>query len=177
MQLFSIIAGGVLAIVIGIFVILKLQGESDSIMARRISVRNGIDVSTQQMNPNPPIILQDPMKGTLLVDGNRNAVCALKLTNMGTGETYTYTISKRLKIGRSRPPKNKSDVLYLPKDLNVSREHCMLYLHGKELFIKDLDSKCHTFVNDVQVENDTAVHNGDVIRVGYTLLKLQYAIQ
>ena len=48
----------------------------------------------------------------------------------------------------------------------VSRKHCQLSANGKALEIRDLDSKCGTFVNDHRVDGQTTLKAGDYIRIG-----------
>lgn len=55
--------------------------------------------------------------------------------------------------------------LYVPLP-TVSRKHCELSLNGQTLEIRDLDSKCGTFVNDEKVDGQTTLKAGDCIRIG-----------
>lgn len=48
----------------------------------------------------------------------------------------------------------------------VSRKHCQLNVDGKGIEIRDLDSKCGTFVNDRKVDGQTTLKAGDYIRIG-----------
>jgi pSer/pThr/pTyr-binding forkhead associated (FHA) protein len=55
--------------------------------------------------------------------------------------------------------------LYVPLP-TVSRKHCELSLNGQSLEVRDLDSKCGTFVNDEKVDGQTTLKAGDYIRIG-----------
>jgi pSer/pThr/pTyr-binding forkhead associated (FHA) protein len=55
--------------------------------------------------------------------------------------------------------------LYVPLP-TVSRKHCQLSANGKALEVRDLDSKCGTFVNDRKVDGQTTLKAGDYLRIG-----------
>ena len=49
----------------------------------------------------------------------------------------------------------------------VSRRHCQLSLNKSAVELRDLGSRCGTFVNDMKLEDQTtAVQAGDYIRIG-----------
>lgn len=49
----------------------------------------------------------------------------------------------------------------------ISRRHCQLSLNNSAVELRDLGSRCGTFVNDQKVEDETAtVKAGDYIRIG-----------
>jgi pSer/pThr/pTyr-binding forkhead associated (FHA) protein len=55
--------------------------------------------------------------------------------------------------------------LYIPLS-TVSRKHCQLSLNEQTLEVRDLGSKCGTFVNDEKVDGQTTLKAGDYIRIG-----------
>jgi pSer/pThr/pTyr-binding forkhead associated (FHA) protein len=48
----------------------------------------------------------------------------------------------------------------------VSRRHCQLSLNKNAVELRDLGSRCGTFVNDQRVDDQTTVKAGDYIRIG-----------
>jgi len=64
------------------------------------------------------------------------------------------------KIGRL--PDN--DVL-LP-DLSVSREHCVIFKDADEYYIRDLESKNGTFLNNIRIVTPQKLKDGDIIEIG-----------
>lgn len=55
----------------------------------------------------------------------------------------------------------------------VSRLQCAIQPSGDEFSIRDLESRHGTFVNEQQV-SFAKLHDGDVIRIGLTLLTVNY---
>jgi predicted component of type VI protein secretion system len=48
----------------------------------------------------------------------------------------------------------------------VSRRHCVLSLNKNSVELRDLGSRCGTFVNDQRVEDQIKVKAGDYLRIG-----------
>ncbi len=48
----------------------------------------------------------------------------------------------------------------------VSRRHCQLSLNKNTLELRDLESRCGTFLNDKRVDGETTVKAGDYLRIG-----------
>jgi pSer/pThr/pTyr-binding forkhead associated (FHA) protein len=48
----------------------------------------------------------------------------------------------------------------------VSRRHCQLSQNKTTLELRDLESRCGTFLNDKRVDGETAVKAGDYLRIG-----------
>ncbi|MEU2032344.1 BTAD domain-containing putative transcriptional regulator [Nocardia amamiensis] len=73
-----------------------------------------------------------------------------------------------LRIGRE--PGN--DVV-IDDDNRVSRKHARILHRDEGVFIRDRDSANGVYVNDVLIAADTALHDGDVIRLGSTTLRFE----
>ena len=58
-------------------------------------------------------------------------------------------------------------------NLAVSGEHAIMQLVGQDVFIEDLNSTNGTSLNTVRVTVPTKVQNGDTIRIGRTVMKLE----
>ena len=87
-------------------------------------------------------------------------------------DPVTIQISEKLILGRSGNP---GDSIYLNLDsygaaeLGVSRQHAMLTRDGSKVFITDLGSTNHTFLNGERLVENTAhlLHDGDNVRLGH----------
>ena len=55
----------------------------------------------------------------------------------------------------------------------ASRQHAALRLTGDALFVEDLESSNGTFVNDERVAEPRPLEDGDVLRIGSDLLKVE----
>lgn len=66
---------------------------------------------------------------------------------------------------------------YRASERGVSRRHAMIYRRGSELYIRDLNSTNHTFVNGMQVpdDRDFLLQDEDEIALGKLILRIRYA--
>lgn len=55
----------------------------------------------------------------------------------------------------------------------VSRQHCTLLVAGDEIRVKDLGSRNGTFINDVEVKEESLLKPGDILRVGPMLFQME----
>ena len=55
---------------------------------------------------------------------------------------------------------------------SVSRKHCVIKYSAEGILVTDLGSQNGTFVNDVPIKAPTLLREGDVLRIGSTLLSV-----
>ena len=53
-----------------------------------------------------------------------------------------------------------------PASPMISKKHCAFVLQGEQVLFRDFGSTNGSFVNDVRVENDTYLKDGDIIKFG-----------
>lgn len=53
-----------------------------------------------------------------------------------------------------------------PASPMISKKHCAFILQGEQVLFKDFGSTNGSFVNDVRVENETRLKNGDIVKFG-----------
>ena len=58
-------------------------------------------------------------------------------------------------------------------DTAASRKHAEIFTLGDALFIRDLESRNGTYVNDRKIESETPLRAGDRIRIGASLLVIE----
>ena len=76
----------------------------------------------------------------------------------------TYEIAEPvIMLGR-----NETNHIVLSVDL-VSRVHAMIYEKDGIYYVRDLQSRNGTYVNSERIEVDTALHDGDIVTVGFDL--------
>lgn len=61
------------------------------------------------------------------------------------------------------------------RDSYASRQHCWIERRGDRWWVRDLGSKNGTWVGDEQVLHERLLHDGDVILVGHTQIRLREA--
>jgi serine/threonine-protein kinase len=81
-------------------------------------------------------------------------------------------------IGRADPHAQifpEIDLTAHDPQTKVSRRHARIYRQGAQYFIEDLSSANGTFINGtlhLQPKTPHALHNGDVVKLGETMLKV-----
>ncbi len=65
---------------------------------------------------------------------------------------------------------------YRASEKGVSRRHAVIYRHGHDFYIRDLNSTNHTYVNGTRVpdERDFMLQPGDEIILGKMMLKVYF---
>lgn len=77
----------------------------------------------------------------------------------------SFSFEDKLLIGRSEKCQLKLD------DAQVSSNHCLLVMRGKELCVEDMNSKNGTFINNIRVISSKLCLN-DTLKVGGALIRL-----
>ncbi|ENU22222.1 hypothetical protein F993_03115 [Acinetobacter proteolyticus] len=78
------------------------------------------------------------------------------ITGEFTGQELS--IESDMLVGRHQD----ADILLQSAD--ISRRHAALLLKDQQLWVQDLNSSNGTFINDVRVEQETELHDGDILQ-------------
>jgi pSer/pThr/pTyr-binding forkhead associated (FHA) protein len=60
-----------------------------------------------------------------------------------------------------------------PNSELISRQHCLLRIHGEDVAVRDLGSTNGTLVNGKRLVEECALHNGDILQLGPLVLQVQ----
>ena len=88
----------------------------------------------------------------------------IKVVTSPEEEIFNIFPGQYIVIGREKT----SDVV-LP-DKSLSRHHCKIVCRNRQCWIEDLQSRNHTFVNEVTIDNQV-LNDGDLIRIAKQLLQ------
>jgi len=91
------------------------------------------------------------------------------INNLNTNQQTKVRITDELIIGRVDGEK----VFCIKNDNAVSKQHCKFYLYLEKLYVSDLNSSNHTFVNNKRITEPVLCKNGDVVKIGNTFLKIE----
>lgn len=95
----------------------------------------------------------------------------VELHDMRTGMQHYMNLEKELLLGRQLAGEMvREDFL---NDPTVSQKHCRIYRQGEQIFLQDLGSKNHTWLNGSLVEGSMPLSFGDKIRIGQSTLRFQ----
>jgi len=91
--------------------------------------------------------------------------------DMQTGTQHYMNLEKELILGRQLA----GDIIKesFLNDATVSQKHFRIYRQGEQIFLQDLGSKNHTWLNGCLVEGTMPLSFGDRIQVGKTTLRFQ----
>lgn len=86
----------------------------------------------------------------------------------GSKKSIKSQVVSSLIVGRS----NICDIFF--DDLNMSKQHFAIVIENSQVFIKDLESKNGTFVNDKPVEDMVQIQSGDTVRAGSVFMTMRW---
>lgn len=92
----------------------------------------------------------------------------IRISHINTGQLYDIYLENQVVIGRE----GGSAFLQL-RDSLISNKHCMIYRKGEQIFIQDLDSTNHTYLNGCVLESPMPICSGDLIQIGRSTLQFQ----
>lgn len=99
-----------------------------------------------------------------------NAGIPIRLKNLKNSRSYSLTVCPELIIGRMEI----DGVFTINGDSAISKKHCRLFINDNALWIEDLKSANHTFLNGQTVSSPIPVKSGDELQVGNTHLMIFY---
>lgn len=166
----------VLAGVAGLLLILFLCSGLRKKNRRQVTiVRNGMDIKGQRTGLEKGEYFQGNKEEvvTYVIGGPDTQVWKISFQNQKTGEIYRERFNGRLYIGRGQLEK-QSECLVISNDSKISKIHCIVYAVENDLFLMDMNSKNHTWVNGRKIEKPVRLENGDIIRLGDTRLRTEF---
>jgi len=101
---------------------------------------------------------------------NRLAVRLTTVAGLQKGKSHQLDITERALLGRA----GNCD-LTLEDDVEISGQHALLLRTAGKLIIRDLNSTNGTLVNGVPIHNDYPLRNGDLLLLGRTELRIEFA--
>lgn len=93
----------------------------------------------------------------------------IKLINLITSDTDTVYLRPEIIMGRM-----EGKGVFMIRDSAVSKKHCRLFFDEDGIFIEDLNSLNHTFLNGQIINGTQKVNCEDIIKLGSTKYKLMF---
>ena len=177
---------GVIIIIIGIAIIIFLLiilllikvgvlGENKQTYAvKKVYVKDGKDIDymsggTREMGLNG--FWEDKSETLVVGVTGKYRYLTIEFENTATGKVFSGTLAKMLIVGRKNV-NNTSGYLEVTDDNTISKNHAEISLYGSEVFIRDLGSTNHTWVNGYYITELTRVNSGDIVRLGNSDYKI-----
>lgn len=93
------------------------------------------------------------------------------LVDMSVPEIRYKIVSDEAIIGRN---KEVSDI-YIENEKSISQKHCKIFVRGSSVFISDLDSLNHTYVDGEMISAETELVSGSELRLGRKVFTVEIA--
>lgn len=92
----------------------------------------------------------------------------IRMSNLNTGQYFDLYLEKQLDMGREG-----GNAFLQFSDTLISNKHCLIYRKGDQIFLQDLGSTNHTYLNGCILETPMPICPGDCITIGRTNLQFQ----
>lgn len=170
-----ILAICVLLVVLVIAVIVVVNRfKNDSCRRKDVHISGGVNVETGQISSDNNYFkgISRSLEGTIVVgyDYRKHTIFNCTIHDINKSKKTTVQIKDVIIIGRLQSP----EIYSITDDNMVSQRHCKLYLQDNKLWLCDMGSKNHTFLNGEIVTLPVECKSGDVITVGKTMLSIIY---
>ena len=116
----------------------------------------------------PKVVAPAPPKATREArrEVKRSAPVQLAIVEPAALKGRTYPLAEELTVGRAAGCQVTLDDTY------ASQLHARVFARDGQLFVEDLGSTNGTFLNREKVEGPKAMHRGDRLQVGNTVMEL-----
>lgn len=95
---------------------------------------------------------------------------SITISNLNNSSVSNLRINDYLIIGRS----DGKNVFKITNDNTISQKHCKLYYEMNNLYLCDLNSSNHTYLNKKRLTKPEICKSGDIIKIGKTYLKIEF---
>lgn len=165
---------------VGILLYVIFQNRKQTLQEKRIGkvfVKQGMDVKRQMISDGEGEYFSGGREeqATYLADPSIK-ICQIWLFNLRTEETISVEFIDQLWLGRIESNGNRNNMLAIRGDSKISRKHCLICHRGNSLYVQDMNSSNHTYLNGQRVTEAATLRNGDVLRIGDTEMKVKYII-
>lgn len=142
----------------------KSKGTSD------IHFLDGADVKSGRLSADNNYFkgFSGSLKDTVVINENFNRASGrvISIKNISGGSIKRIAVAGELTMGR--------EAEYTVYDKSASRMHCKIISADGKLFLADLNSSNHTYLNGNIISDTVSLSPGDVIRIGKTELEIKY---
>lgn len=181
MDIIAVIILIIVIIIVGAFCIYLVLSRNSNKRERyqkqgkRIVVRDGIDIKYQTLGSEKGAFFTGNLsnRGTNIISGNARTVWSIWFQNIDTGSIYQYQFCNYMWIGRQDEHIGEIG-MYFPQNYSVSKTHCKVYEQNRTLWVCDMKSKNHTYVNGMRADTPVNLLPGCILKVGDIRLEVRF---
>ena len=113
----------------------------------------------------------DEATGLLTENGDEMPAHRITVTNVHFPTLYRVLTDEKISVNKPvfRLGKEKSYVDYfVTNNIAVSRSHADIITRGSKYYVRDLNSKNHTYINEqmIPIQIEVEIHDGDRLKLG-----------
>lgn len=145
-------------------------------MSREIHFVNGADIERGYVSTDnnffkgvPGEMDETRLLGTDHRTGKMRRI-TVKFVNLRTGKTDVIDLYDQIIIGRSPGPNGFT----IESDPSISKQHCMIFANEGRLYLMDMKSVNHTYLNSNLITDTVPLMPNDIIKIGSTQLSVRY---
>lgn len=145
-------------------------------LRKNILVKNGVDVKKQVLSSGSGEFFTGGIKEceTSYINPSYSQAWKISFRHMDSGSISRFRFSGQMRIGRVPSAQPGEVCLVLQEDPKVSQNHCIVYEVKGNLCLEDQHSKNYTYLNGRRIDTPVFLTSGDIIRLGDTVLKIEF---
>lgn len=161
----------IVLLIITLMVVLKMKKRNNySNNNELISVRTGELVNDNALGKSGSGLIyaersdEDTIVQSYRRGGPHKDIVQVCLIHEETQQRYNFIVTTRIILG-SLPADGDNERIEIPA-YGISRSHCMFGLQGKLLYVQDLNSRNHTYLNGRMLVQAEYVADGSKLQLG-----------
>lgn len=159
----------VISITLVLVMIVNTRDDNERVPENRrknISFKKGVNVKTKRQQADRDIEKLIDYPDTVVIRGNddRCRYISVVLRCEKSGQVHNIKIYDHVVLGRSTL--SSRHYYHITDQPTVSKQHCKLFVQNNAVYIVDVGSTHHTYVNGNIVYKNTRIKRGDMIGLG-----------
>jgi hypothetical protein len=162
----------VLAVVVGLVVIFKKKTRKtefeqfdEDIFNQLANHENSSENDTEIVEP-----LAKSGEGNTIAILDQISTYQIVLTDVKSPtKTFYFSLNNSVIVGRKKEFSN----IEIDYDKSVSGKHCEISTRGGKFYVKDLQSKNGTYINNSKVISETEIISGNILKLGLVEMKFE----
>lgn len=172
--LWIVIGVFILFVIVALIFIVKLNSKSRKGSEIHISGGANIDRGYLSNDNNYFMGGYEALGETLVVGSDfRTSTGEMKyvvFSDLGNGSSFSLNVKDSVVLGRVQA----TGVVVVSSDSSISKRHCKISMVQGALYVEDLGSSNHTYVNSRVLTSPCRINNGDVLKIGNTSFRINF---
>lgn len=172
----GLIISGLLLIILLIMLIVTILQEDEN-SKKDVFVDGGYNIETGLREDLSGKIFvganQESADTYLMQESGKSSHIIVNIYNLNQQQKYQYTDQAEIYVGRDVDKSNEKNYLYIGGDSAISKTHLRILADVSGIFVEDMNSSNHTYVNGRKIRTRVKIDRGDIVKIGRTKLKIE----